>query len=477
MRELEKQPISVLSSFPAPDSAAAETMLKKAQAGFQKKIVVLDDDPTGTQTVHDVSVFTDWEESTLLEGFREDAPMFFLLTNSRSFSAEKTARVHAEIAERICKAAHATGKDFFVVSRGDSTLRGHYPLETEVLREGISRSAGFQFAGEILCPFFPEGGRYTFGNVHYVKEGNELVPAGMTEFAKDQTFGYISSDLTDYVQEKTGGAYSAEQCICISLEELRRGDVEVVLRKLNSAHDFSKIIVNAAEYADLKVFCTALARAEAAGKHFLARTAAPFPKVLADISDRPLLSGKELENAEDQNGALVLVGSHVKKTTDQIKTLEASDRPLRFVEFRVATYFEQGGLEAEVSRVVQQTEALIAKGTTAVVYTSRKLLIPEGKDREELLRASVEISDALTGVVARLSRKPKFLIAKGGITSSDVATKALGIRKARVMGQVRPGIPVWMTGPESKFPGMPYIVFPGNVGEVTTLREIIEELL
>ena len=477
MRKTERQPFSVLASFPAPDGAAAETMLKKALAGFGKKIVVLDDDPTGTQTVHDVSVFTDWEESTLLEGFREDAPLFFILTNSRSFSAEETARVHALIAERICKAARATGKDFFVISRGDSTLRGHYPLETETLREGISRGAGFNFDGEIICPFFPEGGRYTFGNVHYVKEGEELVPAGMTEFAKDQTFGYSSSDLTDYVEEKTHGACPAEQCVCVSLEELRRGDAESVFRKLSAAHDFAKVIVNAADYADLKVFCAALARAEDAGKHFLARTAAPFPKVLADISDRPLLSGKELENAGDKTGALVLVGSHVKKTTDQLKALKESDRKLRFVEFHVNAYFERGGLEAEVDRTVKETETLISQGITAVVYTSRKLLIPEGNNREELLRASVEISNALTRVAALLKRKPKFLLAKGGITSSDVATKALGIRKARVMGQVRPGIPVWMTGPESKFPGMPYIIFPGNVGEISTLREIAEEFL
>lgn len=477
MKNFNRQPAAVLDSFPAPDNAGSEAMLKKALAGFRKKIVVLDDDPTGTQTVHDVSVYTDWEESTLLEGFREDSPLFFLLTNSRSFSAEKTARVHARIAERICSAARGTGKDFFVVSRGDSTLRGNYPLETETLREGISRAAGFDFDGEILCPFFPEGGRFTFGNVHYVREGGELVPAGMTEFARDQTFGYASSDLTDYVAEKTKGVYPAESCVCVSLEELRRGDAEAVFQKLMGARNFAKIIVNAADYADLKVFCSALVRAERAGRHFLARTAAAFPKVLAGISDRPLLSGKELERAGDGSGAVVMVGSHVQKTTDQLRALEKSDRRLRFVEFCLSAYFQENGLQAEVDRIARKTEALVAQGITAVIYTSRELLVPHGKDREEILRASVEISDSLTGIIARLRRKPRFLLAKGGITSSDVATKALKIRKARVMGQIRPGVPVWMTGAESKFPGMPYIIFPGNVGEVSTLREIVEEFL
>ena len=71
---------------------------------------------------------------------------------------------------------------------------------------------------------------------------------------------------------------------------------------------------------------------------------------------------------------------------------------------------------------------------------------------------------------------PAFVIAKGGITSSDVGTKALAVKRANVLGQIRPGIPVWQTGEESKFPQTPYVIFPGNVGENTTLREAVEVL-
>ncbi len=70
-----------------------------------------------------------------------------------------------------------------------------------------------------------------------------------------------------------------------------------------------------------------------------------------------------------------------------------------------------------------------------------------------------------------------FIVAKGGITSSDVGTKALRVRKATVMGQIKPGIPVWQTDENSKFPFMPYVIFPGNVGGVTTLREAMEKLI
>ena len=116
------------------------------------------------------------------------------------------------------------------------------------------------------------------------------------------------------------------------------------------------------------------------------------------------------------------------------------------------------------------------KGTTVVIYTSRELVVPDTADKDKILGLSVEISNALTRIVHLLTLKPKFIIAKGGITSSDVATKGLSVRKAMVMGQIKKGIPVWMTGPESKFPDMPYIIFPGNVGEASTLREIVEEL-
>ena len=113
---------------------------------------------------------------------------------------------------------------------------------------------------------------------------------------------------------------------------------------------------------------------------------------------------------------------------------------------------------------------------TAVVYTSRQLLSPEGMTKEEMLRLSVDISDAVTSVVTGLRCRPSFLIAKGGITSSDVGTRALQVHRALVMGQIQPGIPVWKTGPESKFPGLPYIIFPGNVGETDTLKKIVELL-
>lgn len=477
MSRLKKQPLSVLEQFPAADPERAEQTLREELKNFDRKIVVLDDDPTGVQTVHDIFVYTDWEPETLREAFEDERQMFFVLTNSRSFSTEETKTAHRQIAENISRAARETGKDFFVISRGDSTLRGHYPLETEALENGISLAQGYAFDGEVICPFFPEGGRYTFENVHYVREDQLLVPAGMTEFAQDKTFGYRASDLTEYVEEKTAGRYPAGGCVCISIKELRSFDVEGIYRKLMAARGFAKIIVNAVEYEDVKVFCAAFIRALKDGKHFLARTAAAFPKVLADISDRPLLTGKELAREGETNGGIVLIGSHVKKSTQQMECLRESQKELAFLEFDVNTYFNPHGLECEADRIAARAQQWITEGKTAVIYTSRKLLVPDGADPDEILEASVKISEALTGIIGRFEVRPGFIVAKGGITSSDVGTKALKVKKALVLGQIKKGIPVWLTGAESKFPQMPYIIFPGNVGEKTTLREIVEELM
>ena len=455
------------------DTDKAEALLSQAMEGFHKKLVVLDDDPTGVQTVHDVSVYTDWEEESIRKGFEEKEAMFFILTNSRSFSVEETTKVHQDIAARVAKVARELGQDFMIISRGDSTLRGHYPLETQLLADGLTKNEGVVIDGEIICPFFPEGGRYTMDNIHYVKEQENLVPAGMTEFAKDKTFGYKSSDLTEYVEEKTEGKYHKEDCITISLDELNALDVQGIKDKLMSAQNMAKIIVNAVSYADLKVFCAALVLAMKAGKHYMARTAAAFTKVMGRISDQPLLGRAQLEG-DTKNGGIVLIGSHVKKTTDQLNCLKKLDGQADFMEFQVNTVFEENGLEKEVERTVKAAEEKILSGRTVVIYTSRQLLAPENMTPEEKLQISVKISNAVTSIIGKLSVKPKFIIAKGGITSSDVGTKALRVKKARVMGQVKKGIPVWMTGEESKFPGMPYIIFPGNVGEVSTLKEIVE---
>lgn len=469
-------PFSTVEMRTNTDEETADSLLKEAFKDFDRKIIVLDDDPTGVQTVHDVTVFTNWEKDSVRQGFLETEPMFYILTNSRGLSSSDTEKIHEEIAERISYIAKEFKRKFILISRSDSTLRGHFPLETSVLARQLKSCGNTVISGEIICPFFTEGGRFTIDNVHYVKEGETLIPAALTEFAKDSTFSYTESDLCKYVEEKTKAKYRAEDCVTISLEELNACDVRGIYEKLVKTHDFQKVIVNAVCYADLKVFAAAMVCAVKDGKEFIIRSAASLPKVLGCIEDQPLLCREQLLE-QTSNGGIVLVGSHVKKTTQQLDELKTTDKDVDFIEFHVCTCFDEDTMEGEVSRIVEFLERRVACGHTVVIYTSRRLLSPSDVTAEEKLRLSVRISEAVTSIIRRIKVKPRFLIAKGGITSSDVGTKALHVKKARVMGQVKKGIPVWMTGAESKFPGMPYIIFPGNVGEKSTLKEIVEELI
>lgn len=461
--------------MPEYDKNAVSRMLQAALKGLNRKIIVLDDDPTGVQTVHGVYVYTDWSEDSIRAGFSDPETMFFLLTNSRSFDKDTTALVHREIARRVVKISIETGKPFLIISRSDSTLRGHYPLETQILRETLERETGREVAGEIILPFFAEGGRYTIDNVHYVASGEDLIPAGQTEFAADRTFGYKSSNLCEWIQEKTGGAYRQEDVTCVSLSELRALDLDAVRRKLLSVSGFGKVIVNAVEYADVEVFVTALVSVLNQGKEFLFRSAAALTKVIGGISNKALLTREELADSQNKNGGLILIGSHVQRTTQQLDALRKADF-ITFVEFNQHLALLESDLLKEQRRVVALAEKEITAGRTVAVFTRRDRFDLNSNDKEEELRLSVRISDAVAAIAGTLAVRPNFIIAKGGITSSDVGTKGLKVKKAQVMGQILSGVPVWLTGPESKFPGMPYVIFPGNVGDRDALYDAVMKL-
>ena len=465
----------ILKSFPAVDEAAVDALLNKEIELNNVKIVVLDDDPTGVQTVHDISVFTGWDVESLKDGFKEDRPLFYVLTNSRGLTATQTEALHHEIARNVDEAARELGVTYIYISRSDSTLRGHYPLEPQILREDYEKYTGRQIDGEILCPFFKEGGRFTINNVHYVRYGEELVPANETEFARDKTFGYTAKDMPGYIEEKTKGAFKAEDVLCISLDDLRAVNVDKIEEQLLNVKGFNKIIVNAADYIDVKVFCVALYRAMRKGKLFMMRTAAGIVKVLGGITDIPLLTRKDMVVKETTNGGIIVVGSHTDKTTRQLNELKKVPG-LKCIELNATLVKDEEAFEKEVERCLAEEEEAIKAGTTVCCYTTRALITADSDDPEDHLRLSVRISDAVQSLVGRLSVTPAFVIAKGGITSSDVGVKALAVKKANVLGQIRPGIPVWQTGEESRFPLTPYVIFPGNVGEDSTLREACEIL-
>lgn len=465
----------ILNTYPSIDEQAVDALLAQEIAKNPSKIVVLDDDPTGVQTVHDVSVYTDWSLESIRSGFAEENKLFYILTNSRGMTRDETRAAHREIGERIAKVAHETATPYFIMSRSDSTLRGHYPLEPELLREAMEADR-FTVDGEVMCPFFKEGGRFTIDDVHYVQQSDQLVPAAETEFARDKTFGYTHSSIPEYIEEKTEGRYPASSVTCISLDDLRACKYDAIEQQLLGVSGFNKVCVNAIDYCDIKVFAVALYRAMAQGKTFMFRTAAGLVKVLGGVSDIPLLTREDMVTTETQNGGVVVVGSHTQKTTAQLEELLKLDCTVPVAFNSDLVLQGDDAFYAEVDRCVALEDDIIRSGKVAVCFTSRTLLEVPNDTKESALLRSVKISDGVQRLVGQLSETPAFVIAKGGITSSDVGTKALGVKRANVLGQIQPGIPVWQTGAESRFPATPYVIFPGNTGDETTLRRAVEIL-
>lgn len=437
---------------------------------------VLDDDPTGTQTLHDALVVTSWSEQELAEALAEGRHFFSILTNTRSLPEREAAERAAEAAGNLARAGRRLGRAVVAGVRGDSTLRGHHPAETWAVREALEAEQGRAFDGELLVPFFLEGGRVTVGDVHYVLEGERFVPAGQTEFARDSAFGYHASRLPEWAEEKTGGRVRAEDVVSIGIDDLRLGGPERAAELLGGIGGRRTVAVNAASYRDLEVFVLGLLRAEAAGQRFLYRTAASFVRVRAGQAGRPLLSFAELypRGAAAATGGLIVVGSHVRRSTEQLDATRAALPDLVSVELEVGRALDEATRASHLADVAAALDRALSAGQDAVLFTSRD--VARGGGHEADLRLSQQVSAALVETVRRLRTAPRYLVAKGGITSSDLATEALGVRRAEVPGQVAPGVPCWLLGPGSRFPGIPYVIFPGNVGTADTLTGVIRLL-
>ena len=402
-----------------------------------------------------------------------DEAVIFVLTNSRSLPLAQAQAMNREIAENLGAAAQRNGCELEVISRSDSTLRGHFPGEVLALRDGLQESLRVHYDGCIICPVLFEAGRYTLDNVHWVKEGEWLVPAGQTEFAHDHSFGYRSSDLRNWVAEKTGGAIAAESVVAISSEDVRGGGPEQVAQRLIAVQNWGMAFANLASYQDVAVFVAGVLEAEKQGKRFLFRTAASFVKMRGAISPEPLLAPDRLFAGEPPTrGGLVVIGSYIQKSSEQAAALLALPG-VASLELNVERVLLPAERDSEISRVAAEGNRLLPQ-RDVVVMTSRQLRT--GTSTEDNLAIGQAVSAALVDVVRGINVTPRFVVAKGGITSSDVATKGLGIKQALVLGQIAAAVPVWRPGAESRFPGVPYVVFPGNVGGPETLAQVVETL-
>lgn len=473
----------VLAALPAEWPHDVLPEIQRRLAALNQKVIVLDDDPTGTQSVHGIPVLTEWRVESLQAELENDLPAFYVLTNSRAMPLEKAKALNAEIGRNVMAALSRMGetaqagaaRSIALISRSDSTLRGHFPGEVDALAQQVHGSV----PPYLIAPAFLAGGRYTVNDVHYVAYGDELVPAGETEFAKDASFGYHASNLCEWVEEKTRGAIKASDVLSISIDDIRIGGPDVVADKLMTLKAGHACIVNAASERDLEVVALASLIAESRGMKFMMRSAASFARARAGIAPKVLLTNENLTGLGDLSGlndglrgGLIVVGSYVPKTSGQLQAL--LDAGANAIEVNVEALLDDARQQGEIARATQQANALIAGGSDAVIYTSRKLIT--GDDAQSSLAIGNRVSAGMIDIIKGITSQPRFVLAKGGITSSDVATKALGVKRAMVLGQILAGVPVWLMGPETRYPNSIYIVFPGNVGGPAALAEVVKSL-
>jgi uncharacterized protein YgbK (DUF1537 family) len=452
----------------------ARRRIRRALAEAGRRIAVLDDDPTGSQTVHGVQVVTVFEPEELAAGLSEAGATCFILTNTRSLPEADAVALNIRIGRMLSELAARLDAPIDVVSRGDSTLRGHVIAEVRALDAVRREATGRGVDGVLLAPAYFEAGRFTARDVHWARVGADVLPVGDTEFARDATFGYAASDLRDFVAEKSGGAIRRDEVASITLDDIRLGGPARVAEVLAGVTGGAFVVVNAVEYADLEVVVLGLLEAEAAGRSFLCRTGPSFVQPLAGLDPQGPLGASDIWAAGPPGGhGLVVVGSHVGLTSRQVAV--ARDRGgLAEVELDVAAVADPARRDGHVAEATRLVVSALDH-SDALLVTSRELR--RGRDAAESLEISRRVSAAVTEVVrGALAAKPAWVVAKGGITSHDVAVRGLGIRRATVLGQLFPGL-VSVFRPVDADPeavGSPYVVFAGNVGDETTLASVVD---
>jgi uncharacterized protein YgbK (DUF1537 family) len=459
---------------PARVEPDARQRIRRALADCGRRIAVLDDDPTGSQTVHDVAVVTVFDADEIAAGLDGPGSTCFILTNTRSMSETDAVALNTRVGRTLFELSKRLDAPVDVISRSDSTLRGHVIAEVTALDAVRREVLGRGYDGVLLIPAYLEAGRFTAGDVHWARVGGQPQPVGETEFARDATFGFSASNLRDFVAEKSRGAIRPDEVHSITLDDIRRGGPQRVAEILGGVTDGAFVVVNAVEYADLDVVVLGLLELEATGKSFLYRTGPSFPQPLAGLDPHPPLQASDIWPGGPPAGhGLVVVGSHVGLTSRQMAVArERGD--ITEVELEVPAVADPARRDSHVAEITERVAGALAH-SDVLLFTSRTLVrdADPGTSLEIARQVSTAVIEVVRGAVAA---EPAWVIAKGGITSHDVAVRGLGIRRATVLGQLLPGL-VSVFQPVEALPqvvGTPYVVFAGNVGDETTLAYVID---
>lgn len=410
----------------------------EARSGVERRVVVFDDDPTGTQTVSEVDVILDGSASSIERAFRSPGPVL-LLTNTRSMPEPVAVARVRELQERVEAVARAHDEACVMVLRGDSTLRGHVFAEVDAVAEPDSVT--------LFVPAFLEGGRTTVAGEHRIRIHGVDQNVADTEFARDPSFGFRSRRLVDWVAEVGHG----RRARMVPLDALRTTSGTALTEALLDAQPGEVVIPEIAEAADIDLALRGLLAAESAGRPIVIRSAATF------MAARAGLRSRSIDRVDLPTGSRVLVvcGSHTHASSEQLVALERDGHPTLEVDPDSDTALVEGS----VLRTLDRSGA-------AVVATPRRFV-----DGTDLANGQMFL-DALGPVISTIAPAVDAVVAKGGITSAHVA-EVLGAKRARVEGHLQPGVALWTL----ELPGrhLPYAVVPGNVGGPQTLTDILRQ--
>ncbi|MBK0330574.1 four-carbon acid sugar kinase family protein [Brachybacterium sp. MASK1Z-5] len=420
------------------------------------KTIVLDDDPTGTQSATGVTVLLDLSEETLerdLEEALTGADSVYVQTNSRALPPDEAVALARRVQAAGLAVGERSGEQVRFVLRGDSTLRGHVFAETEVFLED---------AVMLFVPTFPDGGRTTRDGMHLVRIDGQDLPAHETEYAEDPVFGFTTGYLPDYV-----GQASGRRGVPVPLADVRAGALE---RALTAAEPGEVVLPDAVTDEDIALIARAVDAAAEHGTRIVVRSASPLAAHLAGVASEGRLP---LPLERPTGETLLVCGSHTAGATAQLAqvTQRFGEPTLVGTEAALADPATAGHAAADAVASV----GTAAPATRTDDATSLLLLSTERQRSAShgTLGHGERVMAALTTAVADLLPRVGTVISKGGITSAEVARRGLGARTAHVLGQILPGISAWRLSARDGRELL-YIVVPGNVGDQGTLVRVLE---
>jgi uncharacterized protein YgbK (DUF1537 family) len=425
-------------------------------SAVREPLVVLDDDPTGVQTLAGIRALLAWDPARVRAALA-GRPSVHLITNTRALPAE---RVRPFVSDAT-RAALEGAPDAAVVLRGDSTLRGHLLEEYLGVRDVVAPSA---WPVLLLVPALPSAGRVTVGGVHLFDRDGRRTPLHETEYARDGVFAYQSARLLEWAQERSGGLFRAGAGREVHLDVLRsRGPAAVTeaLRALSASGAPAVLAPDAETLDDLEIVAEGYRAATAGGASVTIRCAPTFAGVLAGTTAPGLVPPPSA-----RDGVLVVCGSYVTQSTRQLSRLLAA-RPGSLVEADVVAL---AGDEpsSEIAVLAKEVSRRLAADRLAVLATPRER--PAGTTS---LDAGERIAAGLARVVATVSPLPSALVAKGGITAAVTLRDGVGAAEADVVGPVEPGVSLWSARWRDGN-ALDYLVVPGNVGDDDLLARLVD---